>query len=180
MVAAVSVKSLLGVKAALRIAQCYRMSLLKKIVQVLRYVHPWLAIALLGGYWLLWVIGTHMPGNILSVWYYTWLYGEYTGEVVEPTWTIPHLDKIIHGCAYFGLAGLSWLAFSAGRNRSFRWFLIAAILLSLHGVMDELTQALVPDRYADFYDWLCDTTGAVLGLSLGRWLDRHLVSRLTK
>ena len=155
------------------------MALRKKIVPVLLWFHPWLSSVVLFCYWSLWVFSTHMPGNILSVWYYTWLYGEFTGEKVEPSWSIPHLDKIIHGCAYFGLAGLVWLVFIAGRRRPGRWFVLAALLLSLHGAIDELTQSLIPDRYADFYDWLCDSMGASIGLLVGCWLDRRFLHQRT-
>ncbi|MFM9067463.1 MAG: VanZ family protein, partial [Planctomycetota bacterium] len=75
--------------------------------------------------------------------------------------------------------GLVWLVFIAGRRRPGRWLVLAAVLLSLHGVLDELTQALIPDRYADFYDWLCDTTGATIGMLVGSWLDRRFFNQRT-
>lgn len=50
---------------------------------------------------------------------------------------------------------------------------------SLYGAVDELTQALVPGRVADYYDWFADVVGSMTGVLLfwateksRRWMCR--------
>ena len=54
------------------------------------------------------------------------------------------LDKLQHLAAFFGLA-----------------VLLCAV--GTYGALDELTQALVPNRYPSVLDWFADFAGAALG-----------------
>ena len=75
----------------------------------------------------------------------------------------PFQDKLLHAGAY---AVLGVLLFNALRNSSSSsWHTIrtATLLSSLYGLSDEFHQSFVPGRQADGWDWLADTTGALLG-----------------
>jgi VanZ family protein len=39
---------------------------------------------------------------------------------------------------------------------------LAVAIVSLYGVSDEVHQAFVPGRNADVFDWVADTTGALV------------------
>ncbi len=99
-------------------------------------------------YWLLLLLGTHLPSSGL-------------GDI--------HVsDKSLHFYAYAGLAFL--LAWTVTVYRQPRWstyaFLFAIVLL--YGALDELAQWPIPGRTADFRDWLADAMGAAVGLTLHR------------
>lgn len=68
-------------------------------------------------------------------------------------------DKLVHAAAYAVLC--LWLLFGARgpRNRSMWW---CACACSLYGITDEYHQGFVPGRTQDVWDWVADTTGAVL------------------
>lgn len=76
----------------------------------------------------------------------------------------PHLDKILHFCAYFGLAFLTAHAYAMGTSRKRFW--IAFCVASLYGLSDEFHQSFVPGRDVSFWDWVADTTGAWFGAYL--------------
>jgi VanZ family protein len=82
--------------------------------------------------------------------------------------TLPHLpellswDKLQHTAAYL-LGGV--LAAHAVRP-SRRWAVLVVAIVSLYGVSDEIHQAFVPGRSSDVFDWVADTTGALLAVAL--------------
>jgi VanZ family protein len=82
-----------------------------------------------------------------------------------PDYGIQLSDKVNHAGAY-GIMML--LAFRASkwlvRNRTIRWQLLLALLFCLlYGASDEIHQYFVPNRECNFFDWLADATGALLG-----------------
>ncbi len=75
-------------------------------------------------------------------------------------------DKIAHFTAYLLLTVLFWLA-RKGKDRPHlrsRTVYYVLLLLLCYGAVDELSQQLVPNRFADWVDWLADTAGVVMGL----------------
>jgi VanZ family protein len=98
-----------------------------------------------------------------------------------PTFGLEWGDKITHAGA-FGLMMLAtfravrWLL----RSRTLRMQLTVAVLYCmLYGASDEIHQYFVPGRQCDIFDWLADSTGALLGalfitLTIGRALGRVL------
>jgi VanZ family protein len=75
-------------------------------------------------------------------------------------------DKLLHAVAYGGLAGLALIGALGrggwrGRNRG-RAALVALLLASLYGVVDEVHQAYVPGRSSTVGDWVADTLGALV------------------
>jgi len=65
-------------------------------------------------------------------------------------------DKLVHGCVY---AALTILGLVGGLRRG----LVLLVLFS-HGALIEVLQGLVPDRTADWRDFLANTTGILLAL----------------
>ena len=80
--------------------------------------------------------------------------------------SFPGLDKWLHGMAY-GLLAAVWcraLAVWPLQDRPASAIAAAAVLLAaLYGISDEVHQAFVPTRTADFWDWIADGIGAGLG-----------------
>lgn len=74
------------------------------------------------------------------------------------------VDKIAHFLA-FGL--LATVTLRALRIESPGWrAVIAVLLVSLFGASDEIHQHFTPGRSCDIFDWLADTLGAGLAVSL--------------
>ncbi len=94
-------------------------------------------------YWLLLIFATHYPHP----------------EQITPQTS----DKLLHFGAYGVLAGLVGMVWSFDRPWNLKVFVVLALALSLHGVLDELFQIPV-GRHADVMDWIADTVGAVGGL----------------
>jgi VanZ family protein len=69
-------------------------------------------------------------------------------------------DKAIHFPEYFLLCALLFRALRGEGQAMLPAALVALVLTSAYGVSDEFHQSFVPQRVADFYDWLADTTGA--------------------
>lgn len=77
--------------------------------------------------------------------------------------SFPHIDKIIHTGAYFIMGVFAWRAFTP---RVVKPILLTIVFCSLYGLSDEWHQSFIEGRSADFFDWLADTTGAVLSVLL--------------
>ena len=90
----------------------------------------------------------------------------------------PHQDKFIHATAYAILAALLLLCMplrTPGFTR--RQALTATLLASLYGLSDEFHQSFVPGRDADAFDWLADTSGALISTLLLVWLTRRIFAK---
>lgn len=75
---------------------------------------------------------------------------------------ISHFDKIAHFSVYGLLATLVLRA----RGERAAWQTVA--LVSLFGLSDELHQHFTPGRAMDALDWVADTAGAALAVTLYR------------
>lgn len=85
---------------------------------------------------------------------------------VEIPSLFPYQDKAHHAAAY-GLMGLlAWRCFRHLFNHPFSIASSAMVFSALFGLSDELHQAIIPSRSADWFDWLADTAGAGLALGL--------------
>ena len=90
-------------------------------------------------------------------------------------------DKVLHAVEYAVLGALCYRALRGSGHDSWRRQAIpAAILLaSLYGLSDEVHQAFVPFRESTWLDWLADTVGAALGVSvMHRMLSLRPVSSI--
>src|SRR3989339_1325078 len=78
-------------------------------------------------------------------------------------------DKYEHFIAYCVLAMLLSLALYFQKRSiliSSKAFLFALLFIFAYGAVDELHQLFVPGRYCDFYDWLADSSGGIIGIGI--------------
>ena len=69
-------------------------------------------------------------------------------------------DKLVHLVCFAGLA--FWVAFGFNLKK-YSQFWISSIFVSVYGIIDEIHQSFTPGRFVSFFDWCCDSIGAVLG-----------------
>ncbi|MCP5061103.1 MAG: hypothetical protein GY936_01390 [Ignavibacteriae bacterium] len=108
-------------------------------------------------YWLIILIGTSLPADSFA-------------DSIELS------DKVKHFVAYMGLAVI------LGLNLHFqeRWKLarnfyivITFFICAIYGVLDEFHQMFIPNRFAEFFDWVADSLGALVGiLSVSVFIER--------
>ena len=112
-------------------------------------------------YWLIIFIGTSLPSDELS--------------------TILELgDKLKHFLAYFILAillGLNLHFQDKWKKVSINYLLYTFFICIFYGVLDELHQILVPNRSAEFYDWVADLFGSTMGIILVYFFIKFLKTR---
>lgn len=112
-----------------------------------------LLLGLLAAYWIAMFVGTHLPR--------------------VPKALAEQGDKLLHIGAYAGLALLLTLwRFSRGTVTPGQ-IVRDAVGIAAFAAFDELTQPLV-GRFCDFWDWVADATGAVLGLAIATGIARRL------
>ena len=112
-------------------------------------------------YWLFIFIGTSLPSDNLS--------------------TILEIgDKLKHFIAYFILAillGLNLHFQDKWKSISINYLIYTFIICTTYGVLDELHQMLVPNRSAEFYDWIADLLGSSIGVILVNYSIRFLKTK---
>jgi len=69
-------------------------------------------------------------------------------------------DKVAHFLV-FGLLATAILRTPKLRGLSLKSCLLAALITSTYGAMDELRQSLTPGRSVELADWYADTLGAI-------------------
>ena len=81
--------------------------------------------------------------------------------------SIPQWDKVCHIVAFAAGGGaMAWAIGVTWRPPVLWTFLISVFLVSFFGATDEWHQLYTPGRSgADFFDWLADTVGAIVGAS---------------
>ena len=112
-------------------------------------------------YWLFIFIGTSLPSDELST-------------IVEIG------DKLKHFLAYFILAILLALNLhfqDKWKNVSINYLVYTFIICTFYGVIDELHQIFVPNRSAEFYDWVADLFGSTMGIILVYFFIKFLKTR---
>lgn len=91
-----------------------------------------------------------------------------------PTW--PHIDKLLHLCAYGVLGVLICRALGTiGPLNANKWRLLVCtvVLTTLYGLSDEWHQSFVLNRDASAADLLADFVGALAGSTVGLKLLLH-------
>lgn len=104
-----------------------------------------IAIVALAGYWVLLFIGTHLPPN----------------ELLSQ---LRMNDKVIHGCAFAGLAFLMAWAIPTNMSKLYQNTFFAALIAVIYAGFDEVLQIPV-GRTADWKDFVADCVGVCIGLS---------------
>lgn len=116
--------------------------MIEQIHRAVRYSY-----IVLGVYWFALFVATHTP-----------LRNDIGGGV-------PNADKAAHFVAYAGLAFLlSCALYRAQKKAASRTITVLAIA-ALYAIADEATQVFVPNRVADFWDWVADMIGAGIGIA---------------
>ncbi len=82
-------------------------------------------------------------------------------------------DKLFHATAY-GILGFLLLG---SRTPSVQGYTnaqikVSVLIASLYGISDEFHQYFVPGRSSEVLDWVADTVGALIAVSLLAWLSR--------
>jgi VanZ family protein len=93
-----------------------------------------------------------------------------------PKAKILEFDKAIHLSIYFVFAFLifrafSYDGFSSKLHAAAAW--VTVLLAAFYGATDEFHQFFVPGRSMDVFDWLADTSGAILAVALAAYLVRR-------
>jgi len=99
--------------------------------------------------------------------YCVFIFAQSSGPVPIDLPGIPGLDKVLHAGGYGLLGILFYRAYRSRWPNASGWATANASLLSaaVYGLTDELHQSFVPSRTADPWDWLADTSGALLGIA---------------
>lgn len=137
---------------------CRSLELLNTIVVAIPMAVWWVIAVMYGGL-LLYVGGT--PGSDLPM----------------PSRLPPGSDKVLHFCAYSGLAALVFRAVypvdprQSPRPRWGAWLVL--LIPATIGAIDEIHQIWVPGRSSEFADFVADALGGVFVLLLGLWFRRR-------
>lgn len=93
------------------------------------------------------------------------------------------IDKAGHFIVY-GWLGVLWARVPALARLTSMGVWLAVIVASLYGITDEFHQSFTPGRGVEFDDWLADTLGALVAVTLyarwhglRRWLEGGLIAR---
>lgn len=82
----------------------------------------------------------------------------------------PHQDKVVHFTEYAILGILTWRCFRHYVKNTRSLFLFCVLFCSVYGALDEFHQWFIPNRHVDILDWLADTLGSGLSISMMAWL----------
>lgn len=91
----------------------------------------------------------------------------------SPFLNLPHLDKLVHLVMYTGLSMILFLEknWKNEKRKEKIWYtnnIIPILIAVILGVCIEILQPILSDRGRDFWDFVANTTGVVLGFYLHR------------
>ena len=111
---------------------------------------------------------------LLVLWTAGVLYGSLApGDDLPPAWwlaMIPYFDKVVHFGFYFGETLLVLLLFEPRGWR--RWTAVAAVILCSGAV--ELVQGALGYRSKDFWDFVANSSGALVAVAVAPLLQRFV------
>lgn len=111
---------------------------------------------------------------LLVLWTAGVLYGSLApGDDLPPAgWLamIPYFDKVVHFGFYFGETLLVLLLFEPAAGR--RWTAVAAVILCSGAV--ELVQGALGYRSKDFWDFVANSSGALVAVAVAPLLQRFV------
>lgn len=95
-------------------------------------------------------------------------------EVDTSRFNIPHIDKAVHFTFYFVMVVLAYLAKTKGEfktNGTFKLLWYIVLFAIAYGIIIEVIQHLATDdRHGDPLDALANSTGAIVGMLVLRFL----------
>lgn len=83
------------------------------------------------------------------------------GQVAAPD--IVNIDKMAH----FGVFGLLATLVMRAPGLSHAW--VAVVLVSMFGAVDEFRQSFTPGRFVEVADWIADSAGALVAVTVYRF-----------
>ncbi len=86
------------------------------------------------------------------------------------------LDWVAH-MGLYGALGALIARVGALNGWPRRRLILAALLISLGGALDEVHQYFIPGRDMEFGDWCFDTLGAITGLAVGARIMKSKVAK---
>ena len=91
----------------------------------------------------------------------------------SPFLNLPHLDKLVHLVMYTGLSMILFLEknWKNEKRKEKIWYtnnIIPILIAVILGRCIEILQPILSDRGRDFWDFVANTTGVVLGFYLHR------------
>ncbi|TFH02726.1 MAG: VanZ family protein [Calditrichales bacterium] len=95
-----------------------------------------------------------------------------TGTIRLPDVGFDWFDKVVH----FFVFGVLGLFMARGlKNSDYRkirdhFFKLSMIVSIFYGALDEVHQYFVPGRYASVWDWIADTLGIILAVSIYKYI----------
>ena len=100
-------------------------------------------------------------------------------EIAAPDWGFSY-DKMVHFLV-FGLLSTAVMRIPYIFKQNWKGLLLTLLTVSSYGVIDEFRQMFTAGRSVDFYDWVADTSGALLASILYlkcNWYRRLLETKL--
>lgn len=88
--------------------------------------------------------------------------------------SIPNKDKIVHFIMYFIFVILWALYRNTKEYKSKTGLIIALIAISYGGLIEIFQELFTSTRCADFFDFLANSTGALLGMF---FINKHLINK---
>lgn len=100
-----------------------------------------------------------------------------SGKSYVPMPDFDNSDKFVHFICFGGLAfwWTFWWNNSKWLTSPLKYFFLPLIIVSLYGVADEIHQSFTPGRSCSVFDWMADTLGSALGISIRIALSKILV-----
>lgn len=95
-------------------------------------------------------------------------------DVDSSKFNIPHLDKVVHFTFYFVMVVLAFKAMSKERRHGVNrhkllWYIV--LFAVMYGIIIEVLQHIATtDRHGDLLDALANSTGAIVGMLVVRFL----------
>lgn len=88
-------------------------------------------------------------------------------------------DKFNHFAAYLVLSVLLYLSLSFQDKypvlKTYS-FVFTILIASFYGALDEIHQAFIPGRLAEWFDWLADVAGSITGTTLIYFISKRQIS----
>ncbi|MBE6287335.1 MAG: hypothetical protein E7099_03990 [Mediterranea massiliensis] len=92
---------------------------------------------------------------------------------------IPHLDKLMHICMYFGMSGMLWIEFYRAHRQErppmiHAWMGACLSPILFSGAIELLQQYATTHRGGDWMDFVANTFGVLLATWMARrWYASH-------
>lgn len=95
---------------------------------------------------------------------------------------IPHLDKLVHFCMYFGMSGMLWIEFIRAhrKDRAPMWHawigaFVCPVIFS--GCVELLQEYCTTYRGGDWFDLAANTTGTLLASLIARTMIKYKINK---